>query len=165
MSSGLPQDDDRHAKKMAIRKEAQDKKLSTKTTGKGLLIVHTGTGKGKSTAAFGMAMRMIAQTRRDGPHEGRKVGIVQFIKGAWESGERDVFEAFPDAVEIHAEGHGFTWETQDRAKDVASVEAAWSQAKRMLADEAYAMVRLAGDHKRATAAEYRAKQPRVEGAS
>ena len=140
MSSGLPKDDDRHAAKMAIRKEAQDKKLADKTTGKGLLIVHTGTGKGKSTAAFGMAMRMIAQSRGDGPLRGRKVGIVQFIKGAWESGEREVLEAFPDVVEVHAEGNGFTWETQDREKDVASVEAAWTQAARMLADESYAMV-------------------------
>ncbi|MEM7566428.1 MAG: cob(I)yrinic acid a,c-diamide adenosyltransferase [Pseudomonadota bacterium] len=140
MSSGLPHDDARHAKKMAIRKEAQDKKLADKTTGKGLLIVHTGTGKGKSTAAFGMAMRMIAQSRGSGPMAGRKVGIIQFIKGAWESGERAVLEAFPDVVEVHAEGNGFTWETQDRAKDIASVEAAWAQAARMLADEAYGMV-------------------------
>ena len=140
MSSGLPHDDARHAKKMAIRKAAQDKKLSDKTTGKGLLVVHTGTGKGKSTAAFGMAMRMIAQSRGDGALHGAKVGIVQFIKGAWESGERMVLEAFPDVVEIHAEGQGFTWETQDRAKDVASVEAAWGQAARMLGDPAYAMV-------------------------
>ncbi len=83
---------------------------------------------------------MIAQSRGEGVHEGRKVGIVQFIKGAWDSGEREVLEAFPDVVEVHAEGNGFTWETQDRAKDVASVEAAWAQAARMLADEAYAMV-------------------------
>ena len=141
MPAGLPHDADRHAEKMAKRKEMQDKKLAEKTSGKGLLMVHTGTGKGKSTAAFGMAMRMIAQSRDAGSqHAGRKVGIVQFIKGAWDSGEREVLEAFPDVVEVHAEGNGFTWETQDRDKDVASVEAAWAQAERMLGDEAYAMV-------------------------
>ena len=105
-----------HAEKMKKRKAAQDKKVADKTAQKGLLIVHTGTGKGKSTAAFGMAMRAIAH--------GLKIGIVQYIKGPWHSGERDVFNKFPDQVEIHAMGEGFTWETQDRARDIATARAA-----------------------------------------
>jgi cob(I)alamin adenosyltransferase len=123
---------DKHKEKMQKRKAAQDKKMAGKTAAKGLLIVHTGTGKGKSTAAFGMVMRAIAH--------GQKVGIVQFIKGAWQSGERDVLEKFPEQVEIHAMGEGFTWETQDRERDITAAEAAWSQAKRLLADPEIKMV-------------------------
>ena len=122
----------RHADKMKKRKAAQQKKLAGKQQEKGLLIVHTGTGKGKSTAAFGMVMRAIAH--------GQKVGIVQFIKGPWQSGERDLLARFPDDVEIHAMGDGFTWETQDRERDIQSAEAAWAQAERLIADPNITMV-------------------------
>ena len=113
-----------HAEKMKKRKELQDKKVSDKTEEKGLLIVHTGTGKGKSTAAFGMAMRAIAH--------GYKVGVVQYIKGPWHSGERDILDKFPDQVQTHAMGEGFTWETQDRARDIEAARTAWAAAREMI---------------------------------
>ena len=122
----------RHAEKMAKKKAARDKILATKTEERGLLIVHTGKGKGKSTAAMGLAMRAIGH--------GMRVGIVQFVKGVWETGERDVLGKFPDLVTITAMGEGFTWETQDRARDIDAAEAAWSRAKEMIADPAYQMV-------------------------
>ena len=122
----------RHAEKMAKKKAARDKIMAGKTQEKGLLMVHTGKGKGKSTAAMGLAMRAIGH--------GMKVGIVQFIKGAWETGERDVLEAFPDLCEIKAMGEGFTWETQDRERDIAAAEAAWAAACEMMADSDYSMV-------------------------
>lgn len=122
----------RHSEKMAKKKAARDKILATKTEEKGLLIVHTGKGKGKSTAAWGMAMRMIGY--------GKKVGIVQFVKGAWETGERSVFEKFPDQVTIKAMGEGFTWETQDRERDVAAAGKAWEAAKEMIANPENSMV-------------------------
>ncbi len=122
----------RHSEKMKKRKAAQEKKISQKTIEKGLLIVHTGSGKGKSTAAFGMAMRAIAH--------GMNIGIIQFIKGAWQSGERDIFEKFPQNVEIHAAGEGFTWETQDRSRDIELVTKAWERAKEMIADPRVKMV-------------------------
>jgi len=125
-------DNARHSEKMAKKKAARDKILATKTEEKGLLIVHTGKGKGKSTAAWGMALRMIGY--------GKKVGIVQFVKGAWETGERAVFDKFPDQVTIMAMGEGFTWETQDRERDVLAAGKAWAAAKEMIADPAYAMV-------------------------
>ena len=125
-------DSARHKEKMAKKKAARDKILATKTEKKGLLIVHTGKGKGKSTAAWGMAMRMIGC--------GKKVGIVQFVKGAWETGERDVFEKFPDQVTIKAMGEGFTWETQDRDRDVAAAGKAWEVAKKMIANPDYSMI-------------------------
>jgi len=122
----------RHHEKMAKKKAARDKMLATRTEEKGLLIVHTGKGKGKSTAAWGMAMRMIGH--------GKKVGIVQFVKGAWETGERDVFEKFPDQVTIKAMGEGFTWETQDRERDVKAASKAWEAAREMIANPDYSMV-------------------------
>ncbi len=125
-------DSARHSEKMAKKKAVRDKILATKTEKKGLLIVHTGKGKGKSTAAWGMAMRMIGH--------GKKVGIVQFVKGAWETGERDVFETFPEQVTIKAMGEGFTWETQDRDRDVAAATAAWTAALEMIVDEDLSMV-------------------------
>ncbi|PLX34373.1 MAG: cob(I)yrinic acid a,c-diamide adenosyltransferase, partial [Hyphomicrobiales bacterium] len=127
-----PNDLARHAEKMKKRKTAQDKKTAQKTIEKGLLIVHTGTGKGKSTAAFGMAMRAIAH--------GQKIGIVQFIKGAWQSGERKIFEAYPDQVEIHALGEGFTWETQDKARDIELSQKAWDKAQELINNPAIDMV-------------------------
>ena len=125
-------DNARHSEKMAKKKAARDKILATKTEEKGLLIVHTGKGKGKSTAAWGMAMRMIGHNK--------KVGIVQFVKGAWETGERSVFEKFPDQVTIKALGEGFTWETQDRGRDVAAAAKAWKAAEEMIANTEYSMI-------------------------
>ena len=122
----------RHAEKMAKKKAARDKILATKTEERGLVIVHTGKGKGKSTAAMGLAMRAIGH--------GMHVGIVQFVKGVWETGERDVLAKFPDLVTIKAMGEGFTWETQDRARDIKAAETAWTVAKEMIADETYKMV-------------------------
>lgn len=114
------------------RKAARDRMLATKTIEKGLLIVHTGKGKGKSTAAFGLAARAVGN--------GLKVGVVQFVKGVWKTGEREVFARFPELVEIRAMGEGFTWETQDRARDIAAAEAAWEMSEAMMADPANAMV-------------------------
>ena len=106
------------------RKAARDRMLATKTVEKGLLIVHTGKGKGKSTAAFGLAVRAIGN--------GLKVGVVQFVKGKWQTGERPVLERFPDQVEIRVMGEGFTWDTQDRARDIRAARAGWDAAKEMI---------------------------------
>ena len=125
----------RHRDKMSKRKAVQDQEVASKTiTEKGLLIVHTGSGKGKSTAAFGMVMRAIGH--------GMRVGIVQFVKGAWATGERTVLARFPDLVTMRAMGEGFTWETQDRARDIAAARAAWEAAKAMIADPGYRLVLL-----------------------
>jgi cob(I)alamin adenosyltransferase len=121
-----------YAKRMANKKAARDRMMEKKTDSKGLLIVHTGPGKGKTTAALGMALRMIGH--------GRKVGIVQFVKGAKETAERKALEAFGDLVEIRALGEGFSWETQDRERDIAAAERAFTLAKTMMSDENYAMV-------------------------
>ena len=123
-----------HAEKMAKKKAARNKILATKTEERGLIIVHTGKGKGKSTAAFGMVFRAVGH--------GFKVGIVQFVKGKWGTGERDVLEKFPEQVTIKAMGEGFTWDTQDRARDIAAAKSAWETAKAMIADTAYNMVLL-----------------------
>ena len=116
--------DARHAEKMRKRKLARDKMLATKTIEKGLLIVHTGKGKGKSTAAFGLVMRALGH--------GFPVGIVQFVKGRWRTGERAVLERFPDLVTIRTMGEGFTWETQDRQRDIAAAKDAWAAACEMI---------------------------------
>ena len=121
-----------HAEKMLRRRAARERMMAEKTEERGLLIVHTGPGKGKSTAAFGMAMRAIGH--------GMTVGIVQFVKGAWTSGERAVFERFPDLVEIKALGEGFTWNTADRARDIRAAEAAFAEARRMIADPRFDLV-------------------------
>lgn len=116
----------RHKAKMAKRKAVQDAEVASKTiTEKGLLIVNTGPGKGKSTAAFGLIMRALGYEWR--------VGVVQYVKGAWETGERKVLERFPDLVEWYSMGEGFTWETQDRARDVAAAERAWEKTKELMA--------------------------------
>jgi len=120
--------------KSARRKAARDKMMTEKTIEKGLLIVHTGKGKGKSTAAFGMVMRCVGH--------GLRTGIVQFVKGRWDTGERSVLGRFPDLVTFKAMGEGFTWETQDRARDIAAARAAWTQAQAMMADPSYRMVLL-----------------------
>ena len=121
------------------RKAAREKMLADKTKEKGLLIVHTGKGKGKSTAAFGLVFRALGN--------GMKVGIVQFVKGKWETGERHALEKFGDRVTIKAMGEGFTWDTQDRARDIAAAKAAWEKAKEMIAacrgpDRPYDMILL-----------------------
>lgn len=123
-----------HNEKMQRRQAARRKVLATKTEERGLLIVHTGAGKGKSTAAFGMVLRCIGH--------GMRVGVVQFVKGAWGTGERDVLARFPELVTCRAMGEGFTWDTQDRARDIAAARAAWEMAKAMIADPSYRMVLL-----------------------
>lgn len=122
----------RHREKMIKRQAARRKIMATKTIEKGLLIVYTGKGKGKSTAAFGMAFRAIGH--------GLRVGIVQFVKGAMETGERAVFDAFPDLVAFKPMGEGFTWDTQDRARDIAAARAAFDEVQRMMDDPSYDMV-------------------------
>src|SRR5262244_1068247 len=123
---------ERHRAKMAKRKAVQDAEVAQKTIEKGLLIVHTGPGKGKSTAAFGLALRMLGR--------GHRVGVVQFIKGAWHSAERDALAAFGDQVSWHTMGEGFTWETQDRARDIAAAERAWGKAQQLMADASFGLV-------------------------
>ncbi len=130
-----PKDDARHAEKMAKKKAARDKIMATKTDEKGLIVVHTGKGKGKSTAAFGMIFRHIAH--------GMPSAVVQFIKGGMSTGERDLIIArFSDLCEFHTMGEGFTWETQDRARDVAAAQAAWGKAKELIASGEKSMVLL-----------------------
>jgi cob(I)alamin adenosyltransferase len=124
--------DEQHAEKMKKKQAAHDKILAGKTIEKGLLIVHTGKGKGKTTAALGMVVRAIGH--------GKKVGIVQFVKGAMTTGEKVVFDAFPGQVEFKPMGEGFTWNTQDRGRDIALARMAWEEVKRMIADPGYAMV-------------------------
>jgi cob(I)alamin adenosyltransferase len=137
MSDPTPHEDEinrLHREKMERRQAARRKVLATKTEERGLLIVHTGAGKGKSTAAFGMVLRCLGH--------GMRVGIVQFVKGAWGTGERTVFARFPDLVTCRAMGEGFTWDTQDRARDIAAARAAWEVAKEMIADSSYRLVLL-----------------------
>jgi len=125
MAKDLSSDELARANEKAKKKKAaRDKMLATKTIEKGLLIVHTGKGKGKSTAAFGLAARAIGNDM--------KVGVVQYVKGKWETGERKVLEAFPDNIEIHTMGEGFTWETQDRERDIRAAENAWAKSKEMI---------------------------------
>ncbi len=117
---------------MAKRKAVQDAEVASKTAGGGLLIVHTGPGKGKSTAAFGLAMRALGN--------GWRVGVVQFIKGAWQTGERSAFQRFGEQLSWHTLGEGFTWETQDKARDIAAAGAAWEKAKELMTDETIRLV-------------------------
>lgn len=128
----MSDDADRHKTKMAKRKAVQDAEVASKTIEKGLLIVNTGPGKGKSTAAFGLALRMLGYERR--------VGVVQFIKGKWHTGERDALKAFGDKVVWHTMGEGFTWETQDRERDVAAAQAAWAKAEELMADPTISLI-------------------------
>src|ERR1700722_11721994 len=110
----------RHRAKMAKRKAVQDAEVASKTVAKGLLMINTGPGKGKSTAAFGLALRALGH--------GWRVGVVQFVKGAWETGERQALERFAELVEWHTMGEGFTWETQDRERDILAAQRAWKMA-------------------------------------
>ncbi len=128
----MTRDDAAHAEKMRKIQAARATMMETKTEEKGLLIVHTGKGKGKSSAAMGMVVRAIGH--------GMKVGVVQFIKGAMATGEKAVFDAFPAQVEFKPMGEGFTWDTQDRARDIAVTRTAWEEVKRMIADPSYDMV-------------------------
>jgi cob(I)alamin adenosyltransferase len=125
----------RHAAKMAKKKAARDKIMASKTEGHGLVIVHTGAGKGKSSSGFGMILRCIA-------HE-MPCAVVQFIKGAWDTGERRIIEEhFGHLCEFHAMGEGFTWETQDRARDIEMAEKGWEKAKELIRNPAIRMVLL-----------------------
>jgi cob(I)alamin adenosyltransferase len=128
MSDDMTKDEqERHRAKMANRKAAQDAEVASKTVeSKGLLIVNTGTGKGKSTAAFGLVLRMVGN--------GGRCAVVQFIKGAWNTGERTALEGFGDMVRWHTLGEGFTWETQDKARDMAAAGRAWETAKALMAE-------------------------------
>src|ERR1700733_3013521 len=117
---------------MAKRKAVQDAEVAEKTVEKGLLIVHTGAGKGKSTAAFGLALRMLGRDKR--------VGVVQFIKGAWHTAERDALAAFGYKLSRHIMGEGFTWETQDRARDITAAERTWGKSLELMADPSFGLV-------------------------
>ncbi len=128
-----PTETERHKAKMAKRKAVQDAEVARKTIAeKGLLIVNTGAGKGKSTAAFGLALRMLGH--------GRHVGVVQFIKGAWHTGEKEALAVFGDKVSWHTMGEGFTWETQDLKRDVAAAQRAWEKALELMADPSFGIV-------------------------
>jgi cob(I)alamin adenosyltransferase len=122
----------RHRAKMEKRKAVQDAEVAEKTIEKGLLIVHTGSGKGKSTAAFGLALRMLGRDKR--------VGVVQFVKGAWHTAERDALATFGDQVVWHTMGEGFTWETQDLNRDIAAAERAWAKSQELMADPSFGLV-------------------------
>jgi cob(I)alamin adenosyltransferase len=125
--------DERHADKMAKKKAARDRIMATKSGDKGLIIVHTGAGKGKSSSAFGMIVRCVAH--------GFPCAVVQFIKGAWDTGERRLLTGhFGDLCQFHAMGEGFTWETQDRARDIAAAQAGWAKARQLIADPTLRMV-------------------------
>ena len=129
------EDLDRHAMKMAKKKAARDKIMATKTDKKGLVIVHTGKGKGKSSSAFGMIFRCIAHDMR--------CAVVQFIKGGMSTGERDlILSKFTDICAFHTMGEGFTWETQDKSRDIEMAQAAWDKAKELIRDPANKMVLL-----------------------
>jgi cob(I)alamin adenosyltransferase len=121
-----------HKAKMQRIKAARDRMMAEKTETRGLLLVHTGKGKGKSSAAWGMVMRCLGH--------GMRVGIVQFIKGAWSTGEATFLQRFPELVTIRTMGEGFTWETQDRARDIAAAERAWAEARKMLADPSIRLI-------------------------
>ena len=130
-----PSDSERHNAKMARKKQARDKIMATKTDEKGLIIVHTGKGKGKSSAAFGMVFRCIAHQL--------PCAVVQFIKGGMDTGERNLITGnFPELCAFHTMGEGFTWETQDRERDIAAASAAWEKAKELILDERHHMVLL-----------------------
>lgn len=125
-------DEQRHRDKMRNRKRVQDAEVASKTVERGVLAVHTGTGKGKSTASFGLALRMLGH--------GKRVVVIQFIKGAWETGERLALSRFDDLLEWHTMGEGFTWDTQDRARDISAAERAWQVAQEALRRSDVALV-------------------------
>lgn len=132
MSEQTTDADERWAEKKRKQQAARRRMLAKKTREKGLLMVHTGKGKGKTTAAMGLVMRALGH--------GLRVGIVQFVKGRWETGERPVLEKFADQVTIRVMGEGFSWESQDRQRDIAAARAAWDAAKEMIADPGYGLI-------------------------
>ena len=132
MTDPAPDADARHRERMEKRKALQDAEVASKTREKGLLIVHTGPGKGKTTAALGLMLRALGR--------GWRVGMVQFIKGAWDTGERHAVAAFGDRVDWHTMGEGFTWETQDKARDIAACRHAWDRALALMADPTIGLV-------------------------
>ena len=132
MATSQAQLNEAHRDKMAKIKAVKDRIYASKTIEKGLLIVHTGTGKGKSTAAWGLAMRCLGHSLR--------LGVVQFVKGRRETGERFFLARFPDLVDVKVMGEGFTWETQDRERDMAAARAAWEKAKILISDDAHPLV-------------------------
>jgi cob(I)alamin adenosyltransferase len=125
---------DQYKRKMERRKAVQEQRLAERSNQKGLVIVHTGNGKGKTTAALGMVLRSLGH--------GYRVAIVQFIKGAWEPAEKAVFSLWPDQLEFHAMGEGFTWETQDRARDIQMAQTAWAKALTFIQNPAFQLVLL-----------------------
>jgi cob(I)alamin adenosyltransferase len=132
-NDGTVDSEARHAARMAKKKAARDRMMATKSGEKGLIIVHTGAGKGKSSSAFGMILRCVAH--------GLPCAVVQFIKGAWDTGERRLLTGhFGELCQFYAMGEGFTWETQDRARDIAAAHAGWEKAKELIADERLRMV-------------------------
>ena len=131
-TTGKVRTEEEHAARMKKKQAARAKIEATKTHEKGLLIVHTGKGKGKTTAAMGMVLRCIGH--------GKKVGVIQFVKGALQTGEKVVFDAFPDLVEFRPMGEGFTWDTQNRARDIEVARLAWEEVKRMINDPSYHLV-------------------------
>jgi len=124
-----PEDHARHNARMARVQAARARMQEKRNLERGLLIVHTGNGKGKSSSAFGMAVRSLGW--------GMKVGIVQYVKGGWETGEKTFFQANPDLLTFEVMGEGFTWDTQDRARDIAAARAAWERSKELILDPAY----------------------------
>lgn len=123
---------ERHRQRMERKKAVIDAKIAAADKEIGIIVVNTGNGKGKSSSAFGMVTRALGH--------GMKVGVVQFIKGAMSTGEEKFLRRFPDEVSFHAMGEGYTWETQDRERDIAKANEAWTQARRFLGDPNYGMV-------------------------
>jgi cob(I)alamin adenosyltransferase len=126
--------EEQYRKKMQRRKEVQEQRLETRSHQKGLIIVHTGNGKGKTTAALGMVLRSLGH--------GHKVAVIQFIKGGWEPAEKSIFEKWPDQIQFHAMGEGFTWETQDRDRDILKAREAWAKALEYIQNPDYRLVLL-----------------------
>lgn len=131
-SNASTKEEDRHKKKMQHRKEVMDAKISAADQDRGVLLVHTGNGKGKSSSAFGMVARALGN--------GMRVGVVQFVKGAQSTGEEIFYRRFPDEVEYHVMGEGFTWETQNKERDIEKANEAWQQAKKMLQDDSFKLI-------------------------
>ncbi len=134
MASTQNLSDEQYRTKMQRRKEVQERRISQAVPEKGLIIVNTGNGKGKTTAALGMVLRSLGH--------GYKVAIVQFIKGAWEPSEKSVFSYWEDQIEFHAMGEGFTWDTQDRDRDIDKAQAAWEKSLEFILDPKYQLVLL-----------------------
>lgn len=127
-----PEDHARHNARMARVQKARTRIQQTKTLERGLLIVHTGRGKGKSSSAFGMAIRSLGW--------GMKVAVVQYVKGKWQTGEKQFFRDNEDLLTFEVMGEGFTWDTQDRARDIAAARAAWERSKELILDPQYEFV-------------------------